>query len=231
MHSSGSCHFIAAVMAVLYGLVAGCSTVSRPNRLSPEQANSLANIKSIALMTPDVNIVRQDVAPGPSAHEGPVPAWAEKARRNIARTVVKQFGNLFGVKESDSMETADALLSVSASDEIKTASRRGMDTLGLAYGTMLLPLLYVTVVPMVLILNPKAEVSDFNRGMLKAMWPAGLTTIKVELRNPSSGEILWSFIKESRNGYDLRDYASVESLIAEAVEDLTTKMSRAQRSD
>ena len=58
-----------------------------------------------------------------------------------------------------------------------------------------------------------------------------LSTIKVEIKDPASGATLWAFVKESRSGYDLRDYASVESLIAEAVEHLRTIMSRARPSD
>ena len=218
-------------MVLLYGSMLACSGISRPAALTPQQRESLSRIRSIALDTPHVQILRQGIAAGPSLYERVVPEWSDAARRNINQAIAKEFGRLFAVTEVNSGVPADAHLSVTASDEIKTSGRRGMDTLGLAYGAFLMPMLYVTIVPMVLVMNPKADVTEFNRNMLKAMWPAGLTTIKMEITDPGSGEILWAFAKDSRSGYDLRDPGSVESLVAEAVEDLAKTLSQDKRSD
>jgi hypothetical protein len=230
MFSIISRQLVAGVVTVLYGSVTGCSNISPPTGLTPEQLDSLSNIQSIALITPHVQVLRQGLTAGPGLYERVIPEWSETAQSNITQAIAKEFGKLFAVTKLDSGQPVDAHLFVTASDEIKTSGRRGMDTLGLAYGAFLMPMIYVTVVPMVLVMNPKADIGEFNRGMLKAMWPAGLTTLKVEITNPQSGDILWSFTKESRSGYDLRDPASVESLIAEAVQDLIKAISQGERS-
>ena len=219
-----SCNLIATTIVVLYSSTLGCFTRFSPSSLTVEQLDS--KVQSIALISPHVQILRQGLTAG-GLYEQVIPEWSEGARGNITQAVAKQFGKLFEVKILDLGQPVDAHLFVTASDEIKTSGRRGMDTLGLAYDAFLMPMLYVTVIPMVLAMNPKADVGEFNRNMLKAMWPAGLTTIKLELTRPGSGELLWSFVKESRSGYDLRDPASVESLVAEAVEDLSKIKSRA----
>jgi hypothetical protein len=223
--SRGLRKIIESAVVIFFGGTLGCSSISAPTTLTLEQLDSLVKIQSIALMTPNVNVVRQGMTPR-SLYERPVSEWTDTARQNIVRAVEKKFAKLFFLEKLEARESVDALLAITASDEIKTSGRRAMDTIGFAYGTFLMPMLYVTVVPMVLVMNPKANVGEFNRNMLKAMWPAGLTTLKMELTNPHSGDILWTFTKESRSGYDLRDPGSVESLIAEAVEDLTRTISQ-----
>jgi len=52
----------------------------------------------------------------------------------------------------------------------------------------------------------------------------------LELIRPEPGELLWSFVKESRAGYDLRDPASVESLISEAFQDFIKTKSQEKHS-
>ena len=215
---------VATAMAVLYGCMIGCSGLSASRTFTSEQLQSLSEVRSITLRASNVHVVRQGITPQ-GLYERAISEWSEEARQNIAQAAAQQFGRLFTVRETDPNQPTDADLVVIAADEIKTSGRRGMDVLGFAYGTFLMPMLYVTVVPMILAMNPKAEVGEFNRHMLKAMWPAGLTTIKIELTDRRSGNALWSFNKESRSGYDLRDRASVEGLIAEAVEDLAKILS------
>lgn len=219
---------ITTSLVIVYSSTIGCAGVSSL-RLTSEQLDSLTKIESIALVTPDVTVVRQGITMGPTAYERPVLEWTQSARHNIVEAAAKEFGKLFVIRPNDSKQLVDAHLVITASDEIKTSGRRGMDTLGFAYGTFLMPLLYVTIVPAVLIANPEADVGKLNRNLLKGMWPAGLTRFKVDLTDRQSRNTLWSFTKESRSGYDLRDPGSVESLMAEAAQDLAR--ARSQKND
>lgn len=229
MFNPCSSYCIKMRMFLILAFLVSCSTTSGlPNK------DHLSNIKSISLMTPQVEVLQQEIAPGPTPYESPMAEWGERAKKNIVRGLIKQFGKRFVIKPLDPNQPADALLSVSAYDEVKTAGRRAMDTIALPYGSFLLPFLNAAVVPIMLVAKPQtaiADIKDFNRNMLKAMWPAGLTKVKIELTDPRTGDILWSFNRESRGGYDLRDFPSVDGLAAEAFDDLSRIISMANTSD
>jgi hypothetical protein len=225
-------NFVATTLVVLCGYAfVGCSSIAPARPVNSEQRDALSRVQFVALMTPDVQVLRQKAGTGLRVYGSVIPEWSEAARQNLSRAAGSEFSKLFSIVASDSKERVDANLFLTATDEIKTSERRVMDTLGLAYGSMVVPMLYATVVPMVLAMNPKAEVGQLNRSLLKFMWPAGLMTLKMELRDARSGDTLWSFTKESRSDHDLRDSKSVKSLVAEAMQNLISSISQKNDSD
>jgi len=236
---------LALVSAISLALLVGCA-ITQPYRAHPEFEERARQIKTVALIPPDVKVyelsaggVRQEMDQWSETPRGNVVAAVRKhleAERGLAlkefdparspaaqqefqetRPLFDAVGlsamlHTYGEQTQTNFETklqrfeyslgplpalteaagADAFLFVRAVDHVATGGRVALTVLGVLVGAA--------------------------TGVFIVPRPGG-TLIVTALVDPSSGDILWFSRRGAGAGYDLRDPASAEGLVADVFEE------------
>lgn len=238
-------HCAKVVCLLALGLLAGCATV--PYRAHPEFEGRARQIKTVALIPPDVKVY--ELSAGGVREE--MDHWSETARNNLRAALGKRVGGAGGfvLKEFDpagspaaNQEFQDArplfeAVTLSAllhayGEQTGTTFQTKRERFEYSLGP--LPALAdVAGTDAFLFLFARDHVSTGGRVALTVLGvlvgvatgvfivprPGG-TDIMTALVDSQTGDVLWFDHRGSGGGYDLRDPASTEELVAQVAEEL-----------
>ncbi len=224
------------------GLLAGCATA--PYRADPQFPVRSRAIKTVAMVPPDVKVYSLSAGGTRELMDD----WSETGRKNMVASIARQSstGAGFALKEFDpagfpqakaELEDVRPLfeaVTLSAvahtygqTSQFETKKERFEYSLGalpaLGEASQTDALLFVYAVDHIstggrVALNVLTVL--LGAAARTAIVPAGgATLVFTALVDQKSGDLLWFDVRGSRGAHDLRDPASVESLVAEAFAD------------